>query len=330
MAHGSKRAVASAIVGNGLVMIAKFVAFLFTGSAAMLSESLHSLADTLNQILLMVGIVRSSRAADKRFPFGYGPERYVWALMSAVGIFFLGCGVTIYHGVSAFLHPHPLSSLGWAIATLLAAFVIEGYVLYVAVKAVRADAAGRPFFNYMRHEADPSAVAVVLEDSAACFGILLALAGVGLARLTGEPRWDAAASILVGLLLGAVAMWLIARTRHLLVGPAVPAQVRERIARVLDANPVVDKIVRLRTRVIDTQTYRVAAEVEFAGDALAEKLEHKLRDAYPNIDSYEDFRAFASVYADDIVELLGDEVDSLEESIRHVAPRARYLDIEAD
>jgi zinc transporter 9 len=250
--------------------------------------------------------------------------------MSAVGIFFLGCGVTLYHGVTAFFHPHPLSSLGWAIATLLAAFVVEAYVLYVAVKAVRGDAKGRPFFAFMRHEADPSAVAVVLEDSAACLGILFALGGVGLARLTGEPRWDAVASILVGLLLGAVAIWLIARTRHLLVGPAIPKEVRDRIERELAANPLVGKIARLRTRVIDTQTYRVAAEVEFDGDALADKLEPKLREAYPGIESYEDFRAFAHAYADDVVELLGDEVDRLEESIKRVAPRARYLDIEAD
>ena len=115
MAHGSRRAVAAAIIGNFFVMLAKAGVFFITGSAAMMSEAMHSLADTLNQVLLMVGIRRSSRVADIRFPFGYGAERAVWALMSAVGIFFLGCGVTVYHGVQSLLHPHELEGLGWAV-----------------------------------------------------------------------------------------------------------------------------------------------------------------------------------------------------------------------
>ena len=210
MAKGSKLAVGAAIAGNSVVMVGKFVAFWFTGSAAMLSEALHSVADVLNQILLMVGIVRSSAPPDRFFPFGYGAERYVWALMSAVGIFFLGCGVTIYHGINSLLHPHPLESLGWAVGALLIALVIEGYVLWVAIKAVRGQAQGKPFFRYLRQEADLSAVAVILEDTAACFGVLLALGGILLTRYTGQPYWDAVASIAIGLLLGAVAIWLLA------------------------------------------------------------------------------------------------------------------------
>ncbi len=330
MASGSKLAVGAAIAGNTLVMVAKFIAFGFTGSAAMLSEGLHSVADVANQVLLMVGIVRADRDADRRFPFGYGAERHVWALMSAVGIFFLGAGVTVYHGVQSLLHPHPVGELRWAVAVLVVSGLIEGYVLFLAARAVRREAAGKPFWRYLRREADPSAAAVVLEDSAACLGIGLALGGIGLTSWSGDPRFDAVASILIGVLLGAMASWLIARNHDLLVGPAIPRDARERIARALQESPVVEKVVRLRTRQLDVYTYRVAADVEFAGEAIAARLEDRLEEAWAGIDGYDDFRAFAATYADAVIEQLGDEVDAIEEEIRRAVPRARFLDIEAE
>lgn len=330
MAQGTKLAVGAAIAGNSVVMVGKFVAFFFTGSAAMLSEALHSVADVLNQILLMVGIVRSHQPPDQRFPFGYGAERYVWALMSAVGIFFLGCGVTIYHGITKLLHPHAIEQVGWAFAALGLAFVVEGYVLFVALRAVHRDADGKPFLRFLRREADPSAVAVVLEDTAACLGVALASGGIALAQVTGYHGWDAIASIAIGVLLGAVAAWLIVRNRALLVGPAVPPEVRERIQAAIDRHPAVEKIIRLRTRQIDLDTHRIAADVEFDGAYLANKLEDKLREAYPDIESYEDFKAFAGQFADDVVELLGDEVDAIEAAIIEADPKARYLDIETE
>ena len=330
MASGSKLAVGAAIVGNTAVMTAKFVVFGITGSAAMLSEALHSLADTLNQVLLMVGIVRSSRKADRHFPFGYGAERAVWALMSAVGIFFLGAGVTIYHGINSLLHPHELTGLSWAIGVLALSFVIEGYILFVAVKAVRSEAAGKPFFAYLRTEAYPTGVAVLLEDTAACLGILLALGGILGTYFTHNVVWDSLASILIGLLLAGVAIWLITRNRDLLVGPAIPRDARDQVRALITRHPAVEKIVHLRTRVLDPHTYRVAADLEFEGEYLARQLEPKLRAAWDEIETYEDFEAFAARYADDVVEQLGDEVDAIEAEIRQLLPQARYLDIETE
>jgi zinc transporter 9 len=330
MAAGSKRAVGAAIIGNSVITVAKTAAFFASGSAAMLSEALHSLADTMNQVLLMVGIKWSTRSADPRFPFGYGAERAVWALMSGVGIFFLGCGVTLYHGIHNLLHPSPLHSLGVALIVLLFSLVIEAAVLVIAVRTVRRHAAGKPFFSYLRHEADPTTAAVVMEDAAACLGVLLALAGIALSRWTGNPAWDALASILVGLLLGGIALWLITKSRHLLVGPAVPAEVRDRIRSIIAAHPVVDRIVRLRTRVMDSETYRVAAEVEFDGEIIAAAFDAELREAYAGISDYEGFRAFAAAYADRVVDRLGDEIDAIEQAIQEEVPKARYLDIEAE
>jgi zinc transporter 9 len=330
MAHGSKRAVGAAIAGNAALTFAKLAAFLVTGSAAMLSESLHSLADTLNQVLLMVGITRSTRRADPRFPFGYGAERAVWALMSAVGIFFLGCGVTVYHGFHSLLHPEPLDDLGIALIVLLLALLIEGAVLVVAVRTVIHNADGAPFFAYLRREADPTTAAVVLEDAVACLGVVIALVGIVLSRTTGNPIWDALASILIGLLLGLIALWLVARSRYLLVGPAVPRRDRDRIRAILAANPIVERVVGLRTRVLDTETYRVSADLEFDGEALAGAFEQELRQAYSGITGYQDFRAFASRFADLVVERLGDEIDTIEAAIRRDIPKARFLDIEAE
>lgn len=330
MAAGSQKAVVAAIIGNGTLTVAKLIAFLMTGSAAMMSEGLHSFADTLNQLLLLVGIKRSTREADPRFPFGYGAERAVWALMSAVGIFFLGCGVTVYHGVHSLLHPSHLEGLGVAIGVLLVSFVVEFAVLVVAVRAVRRDAKGRPFLRYLWRESDPTAAAVVAEDTAACLGVLIALAGIGLSQWTGNPQWDALASIAIGLLLGAIAIWLIMRSGTLLVGPSIPADKRRRIREIVAAHPAVEKIANLRTRVMDTETFRVAADIEFAGDALAASLEDELEAAYPTIHDYEEFRAFAARYADLVVEQLGDEVDTIETAIRKEFPRAKYLDIETE
>ncbi len=330
MAHGSHRAVAAAIIGNSFVTVAKAGVFFMTGSAAMLSEAMHSLADTLNQVLLMIGIRRSSRVADSSFPFGYGGERAVWALMSAVGIFFLGCGVTVYHGIQSLLHPHELEGFGWAVGVLVISFVLEFSVLVLAVKIVHRDAQGKPFLTYLRREADPTSVAVVMEDSAACLGVIIALVGIFAAHVTGNPVWDSVASILIGLLLGAIAVWLVVRTSHLLVGPSIPPDARRRVREILSSNPAVEKIVALRTRMLDSETYRVSADIEFSGEALAEKVDSRLRDRFPEIAAHPDYKEFSGKFADCVIEELGDQIDVIEEAIQRAIPKAHYLDIEAD
>ncbi len=327
---GSKNAVAAAIAGNALVMVAKFVAFLFTGSGAMLSETIHTLADLLNQILLMVGIVRSQRDADATYEYGYQAERYVWALISAVGIFFLGCGVTVYHGIQTLLHPHELKELGWAIGVLIFSFLLEGAVFLIALRAAKQQAAGRPLHHFLRYEADPAVVAVVLEDFVACIGILVALAAITLTHLTGNAYWDAIGSLVIGALLGTIAIWLIARNTQLLVGSSIPEPIRQQVLRIIEADPAVEEVVDLKTRILDTDTYRIKADIKFDGAALADKLRPEIRAAYEKISTLEEFQAFAHEFADDIVELLAQEVDLIERRIRESVPQAKHLDLEAE
>ena len=330
-AQGSRRAVVTAIAGNSLVMFAKFIAYWFTGATSMFSEAIHTLADLLNQILLLVGIVRSEKSADPDFAYGYMAERYVWALISAVGIFFLGCGVTIYHGVESLLSGHhELKSLTWAVGVLIFSLILEGYVLYVAVKAAVDQAQGQPFFQYLRSEADPATVAVILEDSAACFGVIIALIAVILSNITGHSYWDAFGSISIGLLLGLIAIWLIFRNTQLLVGASIPPNIRQQVEQIIKDNPTVEEIVDLKTRILDTETYRIKADVRFDGEAFAERLKPQIDEAYDNVKSREDFHKFAKDFADDVVELLADEIDNIENRIQEQVPKARHMDLEAD
>lgn len=329
--QGSKSAVITAIAGNSLVMLAKFVAYFFTFSTSMLSEAIHTAADLLNQILLYIGIIRSGKSADTEFDYGYAAERYVWALISAVGIFFLGCGVTIFHGVESLLDDHHVvKDSSWAIWVLLFALAVEGYVLWVAVKAAIKQADGQPFFTFLRTEADPATVAVVLEDSAACLGVVIAIAAIMLAQITGHAYWDAIGSITIGVLLGFIAIWLIYRNTQLLVGASIPPKIREQIEKIINANPAVEEIVDMKTRILDTETYRIKADIRFDGEALADKLRPQVDAAYESIKSADDLRKFAKEFADDVVELLADEIDTIEKRIQEEIPKARHMDLEAD
>ncbi len=331
-AQGSKTAVLAAIVGNTLVMLSKFIAFLFTWSGAMLSEAIHTLADVLNQILLLIGIVRADKHPDERYAYGYMAERYVWALISAVGIFFLGCGVTVYHGISSLLHPHELhfDNIAWPMGVLIFSLAMEGYVLWVAIQAVRQQADGRPFFEFLRKHADPATVAVVLEDSAACLGCVIAMAAILLTKYTGQNYWDSIGSLTIGLLLGAIAVWLVWRNSQLLIGASIPAKTRQQVLSILRQNPTIEEVVDLKTRVLDTETYRIKADVRFDGEAFAERLKTDLPAAYEKIQTYEDFVSFSKGFADNVVEMLAEEIDAIEQRIKEQVPKAKHMDIEAD
>ncbi len=330
MASGSKTAVATAIAGNSFVAVSKLIAFFLTGSGSMLSEGIHSIADTMNQVLLLIGIVRSTKDPDQDFGYGYTAERYIWALISAVGIFFLGCGVTLYHGFTSLAHPHAMESPQIAIGVLILAGVIEGAVLGVAYKAVKKAAGDKPFIAYCRYEADPSAVAVLLEDAAACLGVVIAMICIGLSQVTGNPAWDAVGSICIGLLLGLLAIWLIKRNHQLLAGPSIPTEERRVIRKVFEDSPIIEEITDFKTRQLGTEDYRVKANVVFEGDVIAGVLDPHLKTAWEEISSYDEFRSFAHGYADQVTDLLGDQIDELERQIVAACPKVKHIDIEAD
>jgi cation diffusion facilitator family transporter len=233
----SLRTALTAVATNLLVAVAKGTAALLTGSAALWAETLHSIADTGNELLLIVGVRRSNKKEDREHPFGYGQERYFWALLAALGIFLIGGVLSIGEGVRSLLHPEPLSSPSIGIAVLVAAGCFEGYSWWVARRQLltRARLLRRTLVEHMARLSDPIPSSVYLEDSAALVGIALALAALVLQPLTGWRAWDGLAGICIGLLLMVVAVLLARRSKALLIDESAPHDmvrpIHEAIAR---------------------------------------------------------------------------------------------------
>ena len=334
MAGGSTKAVYAAIVANSIVAVLKFIGFALSGSGAMLSEGIHSIADVSNQVLLAVGISRSEQAPDEDHPYGYGRDTFVFAMISAVGIFWFGCGVTLYHGITSLMHPHPVQELSIAIGILVVSGVIESVTLWMAWVAVRDSAkkANQTLSEFMLKGSDPMGVAVLLEDGAAVLGILVALAALGMSLVTGNPIFDAIGSILIGVLLGLVAIFLVIKNRTALLGQSMSAENTSRVVEALKTDPVVEAVNDVKTTVLGTNQARFKAEVEFDGEAVARRFlaTQDLTATWDDINDEAALRAFLIQYGDHIIDALGDEIDRLETKIRTVAPEIRHVDLEAE
>ncbi len=327
MAGGGKSAVLLAVLGNGFLTVLKFVAYLATGSGAMLSEAVHSLADTSNQGLLYFGALRSARPADDRFQYGYGADRYVYSLMSAMGIFVLGCGVTVYHGVHSLLHPPELSISWIAFAVLGISFAIEGYVLVMAIKEVNRERGKTGFLAFMASSTDPTLIAVVLEDSVATLGVVIAAIGIAMAQWTGNPAFDAASSITIGILLGVLAIWLGWRNRLLILGPSVSPEKSNEVVAFLEAQPSIASVRTVRTRVVGAKRFRLAVDVDWEGKFLGAAQDEWLALQMTEGRGHQEI---ATEFGDRILEALGDEVDRIEAELGARFPEMAAIDIEAD
>jgi cation diffusion facilitator family transporter len=274
------------------IAIAKAVAGVLTGSSAMLSEAAHSVADTTTEVLLFTALRRGQKPADRRHPFGYGKESYVWAFLAALFTFVAGAGFSIFHGITTIRHGEEAGDYLIAYVVLAVSFVLEGISLRRAVRQVRGSAArwGTTARRFLRITPDTAVKAVFLEDSAALIGLLLAAAGLGLAEVTGDPLWDGLASIAIGLLLLVVAFILARANVSLLVGQAVSNRLHGRIRDELAAVPTVDRIDELLTMQLGPDDVLVAARVDFADDATgaaietaADDAEARLKALYPAI-----------------------------------------------
>lgn len=218
-----------AFVANLGIAVAKFVAAAMTGSSAMLTEGIHSLVDTTNQLLLYHGQRRAVRPPDDLHPAGYGREQYFWSFVVAELVFTLGAGVAIIEGIDHFRHPSPTESPKIALAVLGLAFILESWSLVAAVREFRQQGKGRGFVRELKASTDTTTLSVLLEDTGAVIGLLLAASGILLARYTGDPRWDAAASIAIGLVLGLAAIVLLTKAKHLLIGQTADPEIAERV-----------------------------------------------------------------------------------------------------
>lgn len=327
MATG-RGAVIAALIGNSFLTIIKFGAFLLSGSGAMLSEAIHSFADSGNQALLYAGIRRSERQPDAMFHYGYGAERFLFALLSAVGIFVLGCGVTIYHGIHTLIHPPDLSVSWITFAVLGIAFLVDGYVLISAVRAVNTAKGQKSFLQHIRTSSDPTVLAVLFEDGIATLGVLVAAAGIGLAHVTGDARFDAISSILIGLMLGAVAIWLGWRNRELILGPAMPPHIERAAVEFLEAQPSINGVRDIKSRILAADTFRLKAEVDYNGRYLVQEHLDWAREQLGRAD-VEPHR-FAEELGERVLDSLAHEIDRLEVALQQKFPRIRHVDFESD
>jgi cation diffusion facilitator family transporter len=279
---GSRRVVVAALLINIAIAACKFVAAFFSRSSAMLAEACHSLADTTNQIFLLIGMRRMERPPDQHHQFGHAREGYFWAFMVALSIFALGAGFSIREGIHKIEHRFdPDMALGdprWAYAVLAASIVLESYSLVIAMREFRHISAGRGVRRTLEEARDPTVLTVMFEDIAALVGLGLALGGILLTRYTGDVLWDGLASILVGVALAGVA-WMLARdAKSLLIGEGVTPGEDARIREIVAAQPDVLELVHLRTMHLGPDEVIMAVKVRFNGDLSVRALEDRIND----------------------------------------------------
>jgi cation diffusion facilitator family transporter len=261
--EGSRKAILAAFFANLGIAIAKFVGFLITRSAGLLAESIHSLADTGNQGLLMLGGKRARRKPDTEHQFGYGRERYFWAFVVALVLFSVGGLFALYEGIEKIRHPHEVDNLGVAIGILAFAIVLESISLRTAYREAKAHKApGMSWWRFIRTEKEPELPVVLLEDVGAETGLVFALTGVLLAHFTEEPRWDAVGSIAIGVLLVVIAIVLAIEMKGLLVGESATQEDVDRISAALNSSPGVRGVIHMKTQHLGPDEVLVAAKLD--------------------------------------------------------------------
>ena len=263
MHDGSRRAIVAAFLANLGIALVKFAGAAVTGSASLLAEGVHSLADTGNQGLLFLGGSRARREATPEHPFGFGRERFFWSFVVALVLFSMGGLFAIYEGIDKLIHPHETEALGVAVAILTISMVLEGLSLRTAVRESRPYKGELSWWRFIRSSRQPELPVVLLEDTGALCGLVFALTGVVLASVTGEPRWDAVGSLAIGLLLVSIAMVLGVEMKALLIGESATPAVEEAIRTAMTTAPAVRRLIHLRTEHLGPDELLVGAKLEF-------------------------------------------------------------------
>ena len=297
---GATRAVLAAFFGNLGVAIAKFVAWLMTGSSAMLAETLHSVADTVNQVFLLLGLRLGRKPPDEKHPFGYGRERYFWAFIVALSIFSVGGLFAVVEGIRKINNPHPIENPLVNYIALGIAFLLEAYVLRVAYQEFKhwREQNPGPFWHSLRTSKSPTILVVLFEDSAALLGVVVATIGITLTLVTDNAVWDGIASLVIGFILFGAAAFIGWRTRGLLIGEAATEADRERIKEAVRSVPEVDELLETLTLHLGPEDVLVNLHVHFKDGLTTDQLEHA--------------------------------VDEIEKRIRKAVPFARRIFIEAE
>lgn len=295
--HGTK-AVVAAMIANGSIAVAKFVGFLFTGASSLLAESVHSVADTGNQALLLLGGKRAEKDADAQHPFGYGRERYFWSFVVAIVLFTLGAVFASYEGIHKIQHPEPINDPRWAYGVLSFGILVEGWSFRTAVVEANKVRGRATWTQFIRNAKSPELPVVLLEDAGAMAGLVIAMAAVTTAELTGEPVWDGIGTLSIGILLGIIAIILIIEMKSLLIGESATKKDVEAITAAIEVDPAVRRLIYMRTQHQGPEELLVGAKVE---------LDHHL--SFPEV---------------------CEVVNRIERNVRANVPMARIMYIEPD
>ena len=292
------KAVVAALGANLAIAACKFAAFVFSGSSAMLAEGVHSVADSGNQVLLLIGGKRARRQATAEHPFGYGRERYVFGFLVSVVLFTVGGVFALYEGYDKIRHPHELDNWYWAVGVLVFAIVAEGFSFRTAAREADEQRGSLSWVQFVRNAKAPELPVVLLEDFGALIGLVLALAGVGLSLLTGKPVWDGVGTVCIGALLIVIALVLAAETKSLLLGEAAGAETVQRIRAAAVDGRTVTGVIHMRTLHLGPDELLVAAKI--------------------------------AVRHDDTAAEVARAIDAAEERIRAAVPIARVIYLEPD
>lgn len=286
--HGSGKAILAAFIANLGIAVAKFIGFLFTQSASLLAESVHSLADTGNQGILLLGGKRSRREATADFPFGFGRERYFWSFVVALVLFSLGSLFAVYEGIHKVQHPEPLENPTVAYLILGIAIVLEGFSLRTAVKESRESKGDLSWIQFLKRAKAPELPVVLLEDIGAECGLVIAVSAITLGEITGNAKWDGYGTLTIGLLLGVIACFLAVEMKGLLIGEAADPDMQRDIEAAIAEDRDVRNIIHLRTQHLGPEELLIAAKLDFADDlsvanlaAAVNRIEAEIRGMLP-------------------------------------------------
>ncbi|WP_019819270.1 cation diffusion facilitator family transporter [Saccharomonospora saliphila] len=297
-ANGGTKAILAALFANAGIAAAKFVGFLITGSSSMIAESVHSVADTSNQGLLLLGKKTATRRASREHPFGYGRDRYFYSFVVALILFSLGSMFALYEGIHKISHPTQLSSPVVAVVILVVAIALETYSFRTAVVESRALKGDKSWWAFVRQSKTPELPVVLLEDAGALFGLVFALLGVGLSVVTGDPVWDGIGTVLIGVLLGVIAVVLIVEMKSLLIGEGSGQRELSTVVDRLTAGDEVERVIHIRTQYLGPDELLVAAKLALR----------------PGLD----------------MELVARAIDEAEARVRAEVPAARLIYLEPD
>ncbi|MGW1030069.1 cation diffusion facilitator family transporter [Streptomyces sp. NPDC002577] len=268
-ASGGTKAIVAALGANLAIAVSKFVAFLFSGSSSMLAEAVHSVADSGNQFLLLVGGKKAQREATPQHPFGYGRERYIYAFLVSIILFSVGGMFAIYEGYEKITHPHELENWYWPVGVLAFAIIAEGFSFRTAIKESNPLRGQQSWKEFVRRAKAPELPVVLLEDFGALVGLVLALLGVGLAVITGDSVWDGIGTLCIGVLLILIALVLAAETKSLLLGEAAGADEVAKIESAIVDGDTVTRIIHMRTLHLGPEELLVAAKIAVQHDDTA-------------------------------------------------------------